>query len=165
MTSKTPICAIAVFNNKKIKGIVRFIEDLQKNCLIVDIDLSGLKKNSLHGFHIHEYGDVSEECTSMCDHFNPYGKNHGGPNSAERHVGDLGNIKTDGNGCAKYKFTDKLIKLRGNKTNIIGRGLIIHADEDDCGQGTNEASLKTGNAGKRIACAVIGYSKNNFTHL
>ena len=40
--------------------------------------------------------------------------------------------------------------------------LIIHEDEDDCGAGTNAESLKTGNAGKRIACAVIGYSKENF---
>jgi Cu-Zn family superoxide dismutase len=55
-------------------------------------------------------------------------------------------------------MTDSIIKLRGTKSNIIGRGLIIHADTDDLGLGGNEASLKNGNAGKRIACAVIGYS-------
>jgi Cu-Zn family superoxide dismutase len=52
-----------------------------------------------------------------------------------------------------------MIKLKG-KSNIIGRGLIIHADEDDLGQGTNPASKINGNAGKRIACAIIGISKN-----
>jgi Cu-Zn family superoxide dismutase len=57
---------------------------------------------------------------------------------------------------------DNVIKLRG-KCNIIGRGLIIHQDEDDCGKGDNEASLTTGNAGKRTACAIIGYSKENFS--
>ena len=39
-----------------------------------------------------------------------------------------------------------MIKLRGTKCNIIGRGLIIHADEDDCGKGMNAESLITGNA-------------------
>ncbi len=48
------------------------------------------------------------------------------------------------------------------KSNIIGRGLIIHEDEDDCGKGGNAESLKTVKTGKRISCAVIGYAKQNF---
>ena len=98
----------------------------------------------------------------MCAHFNPDGNTHGCPGMKIRHVGDLGNIKTNNKGEAKYTFYDNIIKLKGTKANIIGRGLIIHEDEDDCGKGGNIESLKTGNAGKRIACAVIGYSKDNF---
>ena len=98
----------------------------------------------------------------MCAHFNPYGKTHGCPGSKNRHVGDLGNLETNATGTSHYKMRDNMIKLRGNKANILGRGLIIHADEDDCGLGEDEASLKTGNSGKRIACAIIGYSQQNF---
>jgi Cu-Zn family superoxide dismutase len=156
------IQAIAVFNDRKIKGTVVFTEDVNRGTVIIDIDLEGLKKNGKHGFHVHESGDLSDHCTSMCAHFNPYGKTHGCPGMKDRHVGDLGNLETDKNGFAKYQMEDDCIKLRGTKVNIIGRGLIIHADEDDCGQGGNSASLANGNAGKRIACAVIGYSKNNF---
>jgi Cu-Zn family superoxide dismutase len=76
----------------------------------------------------------------------------------DRHVGDLGNLKSNAKGEAKYTFYDDVIGLRGTKTNIIGRGLIIHADEDDCGQGGQPDSLITGHAGKRIACSVIGYA-------
>jgi len=159
--SNKPIYAIAVFNDT-IKGTVKFTEDLNNNAVVIDLHLSGLKPNSLHGFHVHEAGDLSDKCTSMCAHFNPYGKTHGCPGMTERHVGDLGNIKTNSKGEAKYSFYDDVIKLRGTKCNIIGRGLIIHEDEDDCGKGGNAESLKTGNAGKRIACAVIGYSKENF---
>ena len=156
-----PIYAIAVFNDT-IKGTVRFTEEIVNNRIKIDLDLSGLKPNSLHGFHVHEAGDLSDKCTSMCSHFNPYGKTHGCPGVKERHVGDLGNIITNNKGNAKYTFYDDVIKLRGVKANIIGRGLIIHEDQDDCGKGNNDESLKTGNAGKRIACAVIGYSKENF---
>ena len=141
---KKNIQGIAVFNEKKIKGVVTFTEE--NNEVIIDIDIEGLKKNGIHGFHIHEAGDLTDHCESLCAHFNPYNKNHGCPGMKERHVGDLGN----------------LIQLRGSKCNILGRGLIIHADPDDCGQGENEDSLKTGNSGKRIACAIIGYSKENF---
>jgi len=147
--------AVAVFD-KKIKGVVYFTEDA--NRVIIDIHIEGLKKNSLHGFHVHECGDMTDQCESMCAHFNPHNKNHGCPGAKERHVGDLGNLKADANGVAHYRQIDDVIKLRGTKYNIIGRGLIIHADEDDCGLGDRD-SLKTGNAGKRIACAVIGYAK------
>jgi Cu-Zn family superoxide dismutase len=156
--SKIPISAIAVFDKKPILGTVRFTEDLKSDCVIIDIDITGVKKG-LHGFHVHECGDMSEQCESMCAHFNPYGKTHGGPDDKVRHVGDLGNLVVGTNGSVKHRFTDSVIKLRGTKANIIGRGLIIHADEDDLGKGGQQDSLTTGHAGKRIACAVIGYAK------
>ena len=155
---KESIKAIAVFDTKKIKGTVRFTEDVNKEDIVIDIDITGLKPG-LHGFHIHTYGDMSEQCESMCAHFNPYRKSHGGPDSAVRHVGDLGNLQADFTGVAKYQIRDSTIKLRGTKCNIIGRGLIIHADEDDLGLGGHSDSLTTGHAGKRIACAVIGYAR------
>jgi Cu-Zn family superoxide dismutase len=148
--------AIAVFDGPKIKGDVTFIEG--KVWTTVTLNLTGLKKNSQHGFHVHECGDISKGCDSMCAHFNPFNKKHGGPKCSERHVGDLGNIKGDENGHAMYSFRDNMIKLHG-KANIIGRGLIIHADPDDLGTGKHELSLTTGNSGKRIACSIIGIRK------
>jgi Cu-Zn family superoxide dismutase len=160
--NNNPIIAIAVFNNDKIKGTVTFTENFKNNNIKIDVKIKGYKKNSLHGLHVHEAGDLTDNCTSMCAHFNPYNKNHGCPGEKERHVGDLGNLETNNKGIANYIFYDNVIKLRGTKCNIIGRGLIIHEDPDDCGKGNNPDSLKTGNAGKRIACAVIGYSKENY---
>lgn len=150
------ISAVAVFDSS-IKGTVRFTE--YEHEVVINVDIKGLKPNSKHGFHVHECGDMTDKCESMCAHFNPYGKNHGGPGDKERHVGDLGNLVADKNGRAKYVQRDEMIKLRGTKCNIIGRGLIIHEDEDDLGCGGQKDSLVTGHAGKRIACAVIGYAK------
>jgi len=145
--------AIAYFDSK-IKGTVIFTEN--GDLVIIEVNLKGLKKNSLHGFHVHEKGNMTQGCESMCAHFNPFNMTHGCPGDMIRHVGDLGNLISDSNGNAEYTFVDNFIKLRG-VCNIIGRGLIIHADPDDCGRGTNKESLKTGNAGKRIACAIIGH--------
>jgi len=150
------IVAVAVFDSH-IKGTVRFTE--YEHEVVISVDIKGLRPNSKHGFHVHECGDLTDKCESMCAHFNPYGKNHGGPGDKERHVGDLGNLVTDKNGRAKYVQRDTMIKLRGTKCNIIGRGLIIHEDEDDLGRGGQKDSLVTGHAGKRIACAVIGYAR------
>ena len=162
MADNSPNIAIAFFDNEKIKGTVHFTEDLLNNTVIIDIDLYSNFINSEHGFHVHQAGDLTDGCTSACAHFNPYNTKHGGPNSSERHVGDLGNIRFNSLGRCKQRFVDKMIKLRGYKSNIMGRMLVIHEDRDDLGKGNNKESLITGNAGKRITCAVIGYSKKMF---
>lgn len=69
--NKKPIYAIAVFNDN-IKGTVKFTEDLPNKRIIIELNITGLKPNSLHGFHVHEAGDLTDKCTSMCAHFNPF---------------------------------------------------------------------------------------------
>ena len=102
------------------------------------------------------YGDLTDGCNSACAHFNPFGKTHGGINSDERHAGDLGNIISK-NGKSKGSIIDKVLSLDFKKeTCIVGRMIIVHKDEDDLGLGGNAESLKTGNAGERVACGVIG---------
>lgn len=80
---------------------------------------------------------------------------HGAPDAAVRHVGDLGNAVADASGTATISFTDKIISLSG-KNSIIGRAVVVHADEDDLGLGGHELSSTTGNAGARVACGIIG---------
>ena len=50
---------------------------------------------------------------------NPFNKTHGAPDDEERHVGDLGNFKTDGQGNVKATVTDKFIKLIGPES-VLG---------------------------------------------
>ena len=150
------ICVLHA-NPYNVTGTVKFSQRKNSKKVKVDYNIKNLKDGK-HGFHVHIYGDLTDECNSACAHFNPYNKNHGGRNSKERHVGDLGNI-TSKNKISKGSFYDSLISLvPGHKCNIVGRSIIVHKDEDDLGKGNNEESLKTGNAGKRLACGVIGIS-------
>jgi superoxide dismutase, Cu-Zn family len=158
MSAALPVRAVAVFQGGKVRGTVHFTEVAGRGVRI-DVDVTGLKRSAQHGFHVHECGDLTAGCESMCAHFNPYGKSHGCPGKRERHVGDLGNLVSDAQGVARYTFYDDVIRLRGTAANIVGRGLIVHADPDDCGEGNHPTSKTTGNSGKRIACAVVGYAK------
>lgn len=67
----------------------------------------------------------------------------------------MGNITANAAGEATLKVEDSQLKLIG-PLSIIGRTVIVHADEDDLGLGGVELSLTTGNAGDRLACGVIG---------
>lgn len=116
-----------------------------------------MAKNHLHGFHIHEFGNLSNGCVTAGKHFNPFGNTHGGPNSKIRHIGDLGNVQSDAEGNGTYEHHDKLIQLWG-PLSVIGRSCVLHANTDDLGEGGDDESLRTGNAGARMACGVIGLS-------
>ncbi len=144
---------ISVVNMNGITGIIK-LKNRKKRCNI-KYDIKGLADGK-HGFHIHKCGDMSKGCETGCEHFNPFNKNHGGPHSQERHAGDLGNIISL-NGVSKGSITVKDISCDPKtKISIVGRMFVIHEDEDDLGKGGDEESLKTGNAGKRIACSIIG---------
>ncbi len=142
--------AVAVLHptrGNSVSGVVHFLE--VKGGVQVTGEFMGLKPGK-HGFHIHELGDCSApDGTSAGGHYNPLNKPHGGPDAAERHIGDLGNITADKSGHASYDRVDSHLSLNG-PLSIVGRGVIIHAKEDDF------VSQPTGNAGARVACGVIG---------
>lgn len=145
--------AVAVMHattDNSVSGIVTFSK--VEGGVKVSAQISGLTPGD-HGFHIHQYGDCSSgDGKSAAGHFNPENKAHAGPTSAERHIGDMGNITADADGNANHEYVDTVISLNGANS-IIGRGVIIHAGTDDL------TSQPTGAAGGRVACGVIGVAK------
>lgn len=146
--------AICILRGDNVNGVVLMAEDLENKQTVIKVKINGLSPGK-HGFHIHQSGDTRNGCDSMGSHYNPYSKKHGGLESKVRHVGDLGNVVADKNGKVDVTLVDKLVKLRG-KYSVIGRSMVVHADEDDLGLGNHVNSKTTGNSGSRLACGIIG---------
>jgi Cu-Zn family superoxide dismutase len=128
-------------------GTVTFVERMGKVAVIAEV--TGLAPNQEHGFHVHEKGDCSSgDGMSTGGHFNPDGKPHG-PQDAPHHAGDMPSLKADANGNAKAAFTLDDVTVAPGAKSLVGRGLIVHKDPDDY------RTQPTGNAGARLACAVI----------
>ncbi|XP_072116677.1 superoxide dismutase [Cu-Zn]-like isoform X2 [Mobula birostris] len=141
----------------EVTGTVN-LEQAEDGSVTVKGCITGLTPGK-HGFHVHAYGDNTNGCISAGPHYNPFNKKHGGPCDVERHVGDLGNVVADNSGKAEFEIKDKMLSLSGEMS-IIGRTLVIHEKEDDLGKGGDEESTRTGNAGGRLACGVIGIAKD-----
>ncbi len=142
------VAVLAPTEGNTARGVVTFTQ--VDNGVRVTAEISGLNPNQEHAMHIHQWGDITAaDGTATGGHYNPEGHDHGLPNGGDRHAGDFGNVKADANGVAKFDQTFDNISIAGMKNPIIGRGLIVHADPDD-------GSQPTGNAGARIAQAVIG---------
>ncbi|MBI2822473.1 MAG: superoxide dismutase family protein [Acidobacteria bacterium] len=144
------VCVLHATEGNQAHGTVIFTQEGEQMKVVADVE--GVAPGK-HGFHIHEFGDCSApDGSSAGGHFNPDGKPHGAPADAERHVGDLGNIEGGPDGMAHLEWTDSFLSLSGPHS-ILGRGVIVHAGEDDL------KSQPTGNAGGRVACGVIGVAK------
>lgn len=141
------VATVMQVGDSNVSGSVTFTK--ADNGVRIQGSFEGLEPGN-HGFHIHEYGDcTAEDGTSAGGHFNPAGNEHGAPSDMERHMGDLGNIEANENGTATVDFVDQTVSL----DQILGRGIIIHAGEDDL------ESQPTGAAGSRVACGVIGVAQ------
>ena len=147
---QTTVAQCILEHSDAVKGTILLMQAPNTPTLIKGT-ITGLKPG-LHGFHIHEFGDMSDGCKSMGGHYNPDGVDHGSID--EGHVGDLGNITADKSGIAKFTIQAKRVDLIGERS-VIGRGFVVHSDKDDLGKGGDAESLKTGNAGDRLACGVI----------
>ena len=169
--------AIANLDSKYIKGTILFHQCACKKGVNVYIDLTVLEGENPkinisepRAIHIHEYGDERKGCTSLGGHWNPSNNTHGSFYTKSRHAGDLiNNIIPDNTGKFKYNYYDELLTIKGDiDQTILGRSIVIHADQDDLGLGginpynhkVRKGSLTTGNAGNRISCAIIGRCKN-----
>ena len=116
--------------------------------IALEARFSGLSAGP-HGFHVHEKGDCSGDFSAAGAHFNPGGHAHAGPAAAEAHAGDLGNLMVEADGSAQMAMMSQRLTLDDGPNGIIGKSVILHAQEDDL------ATQPTGNSGARIACGVI----------
>ena len=147
MDHATAVASLEPTTGNSARGTVTFTQDGDE--VRVRAQVSGLKPNAEHGFHVHEKGDCSSgDGMSTGGHFNPAGKAHG-PQSSEHHAGDMPSLRSDAKGNATASFELKGVSIGGTAADLVGHGLIVHRDPDDY------KTQPTGNAGPRIACAVI----------
>jgi superoxide dismutase, Cu-Zn family len=129
-------------------GTVNFVQNGDK--VVVSGTVRGLKPNAEHGFHVHEKGDCSSgDGNSAGGHFNPDGKPHGSPDGDARHAGDFPALRSDASGNATFKFETSTLKVGSGASDVVGKGLIVHAQPDDY------KTQPTGNSGARLACGVV----------
>ncbi|HYW56067.1 MAG TPA: superoxide dismutase family protein [Polaromonas sp.] len=129
-------------------GIVSFTQ--MEGHVRVSGEVRGLKPNAEHGFHVHEKGDCSSgDGMSTGGHFNPTGVVHGNHGAGAHHAGDMPSLKANAAGIASFNFESTSITVGSGASDIVGKGLIVHRDPDDY------TTQPTGNAGPRVACAVI----------
>ncbi|RQP23669.1 superoxide dismutase family protein [Piscinibacter terrae] len=130
-----------------VAGTVTFQQKGDK--VLVTANITGLAPNSEHGFHAHEKGDCSSgDGMSTAGHFNPSGKPHG-PQDHDHHAGDFPGLTADASGNVNTSFELSGVSIGSGTSDLVGRGLIVHAGPDDY------KTQPTGNSGARVACGVI----------
>ncbi|XP_043726848.1 extracellular superoxide dismutase [Cu-Zn] [Cervus elaphus] len=135
----------------QVSGLVLFRQIRPGTLLEAFFHLEGFQdepNGTSHAIHVHQFGDLSQGCDSTGPHYNPMSVPH------PQHPGDFGNFAVRNGQVWKHRY-DLAASLTGPHS-IAGRAVVVHAGEDDLGRGGNQASLENGNAGRRLACCVVG---------
>lgn len=143
----------------KVYGHVLFKQDHPQEKVKVLLRFSGFPRDGSpepRAVHIHQYGDLSRGCDSTGGHYNPYGVNH--PN----HPGDFGNFEPQQGKINTMLESDATLF---GSLSVFGRAVVIHEKIDDLGRGGDAGSLLHGNAGRRLACCIIGVSSPNLWNM
>ena len=132
--------------------------------------------DAFHGFHIHANDDdtatpgngtgcvaTSDPATSFLSadgHYNPTDETH------SHHAGDMPVVYVNADGSVETQFTldgidagdldGKVVILHANPDNFANIPLGTEATQYTAGAEAEAATAKTGNAGPRVACGVIG---------
>jgi Cu-Zn family superoxide dismutase len=133
-------------------GDVRFIDT--PNGLLLRAMVSGLPAGT-HAMHLHATGLCeAPSFESAGGHFNPDTQEHGCLDAKGPHRGDLPNIHMSPTPLQLDVFVAD-VRLRTGPAMLLdgdGAAVVIHAGADDY------QSEPAGDAGKRLACGVVGGS-------
>ncbi|MEO7916490.1 MAG: superoxide dismutase family protein [Dokdonella sp.] len=149
MPTATATATLKAADGSKVSGELMFAPNSAG--IHVTGTINGLKAGAKQGFHIHETGDCSApDFKSAGGHFNPDGKDHGNPDSAMHHAGDMMNLAASETGTASVDTIVPGLTLGdGGDHDAMNRAIVIHAGADDY------TSQPAGDSGDRVACGVI----------
>ena len=147
MPAAKATAGIEARSGSSLSGTADFVQHGGK--LMITVSLKGAPPGP-HAVHIHEKGDCSApDASSAGPHFNPGGHQHGAPDAAQHHAGDLGNITIGEDGTGTLMIHSEDLAMAGEPNGVVGRAIIVHDKPDDF------VTQPTGNAGGRIGCGVI----------
>lgn len=148
-THHAAVVLAGVFPDTTVTGNVQFDAENGKVKMKLEISIPA-KANKSVAVHIHEKGDCGDMGKAAGGHWNPTGANHGKWGGASFHLGDIGNVTLDSKGSGTMEMETDLWTIGGDeKTNILGKSIIVHGGVDDF------TSQPSGNAGTRIGCGII----------
>ena len=119
--------------------------------VLIAAELTGLPPGE-HGFHIHQTGrcDPKDGFKSANGHFAPRKRPHGYYGAKGHHAGDMPNQFVSQDGRLRAHVHNTAVRLDAKSLlDKDGSALVVHSKPDDY------RSQPSGDAGDRIACAVI----------
>lgn len=140
-----------VLSNDGITGTVSVTPEAS-GVMVVKIDLQGVPEGE-HGVHIHETGDCSAADFQSAGGHLADDKDHGVMVEDGPHPGDLPNAMVGEDGVLNVTYFNNDLTTDLLKDDD-GSAFVVHSDADDY------TSQPAGDAGSRIACAVLAAPKS-----